>query len=299
MWFYIDGNFVQDDEAKIPITDRSFLYGDGCFEGIGVYKGRIPHLDDHIARMFRSARMLRIEMPVRPETLGELIIETAALNGMAELESAYLRPLVSRGSGPLGVKNTLKIGPPILVIIPQISERRALFGNEVAEYSVAITRYVRPGASSLDPGIKSNNYLTSILAFLEAQERGADVAILRDQQGFLSECHAMNLFCVQGSRVLTPMSSAALRGITRANVLRVASQLGLECQETNLTDYDLVCSDEAFVTSSLESLAAIASVDDQPMKGEVPGPITMNVREAYNKYAWETGTEIPKKPMDA
>jgi branched-chain amino acid aminotransferase len=295
MWFYVNGQFVEDADAKVSVTDRSFLYGDGCFEGLGVTHGRIPHLDDHIARFFRSARMLRIAVPLNPEQLKYAILETGARNGMRDVAGAYMRPLLSRGSGPLGVKNSRKVGPPNLVIIPQLSGRETLFGDHIPICNAVITRFVRPGGESLDPGIKSNNYLTSILAFMEAQDQDPDVevAVVHDPQGFLAEGHAMNLFCVSEGKVLSPMSSGALRGITRHHVLNVARELGYETIETNLSDYDLVCADEAFITSAMESIAAIGKVNGAPMKGPVPGPITVRLRKAYLEHALTTATEIP------
>jgi len=296
MWFYLNGQFVEDADAKISVTDRAFLYGDGCFEGLGVTQGRIPHLDDHIARFFRSARMLRIEVPLSPEKLMDAILETGARNGMRDVAGAYMRPLLSRGSGPLGVKNSRKVGPPNLVIIPQLSGRETLFGDHMAICNAVITRFTRAGSESLDPGVKSNNYLTSILAFMEAQDQDPDVevAVVHDPQGFLAEGHAMNLFCVSDGKVLSPMSSGALRGITRHHVLNVAHKLGYETIETNLSDYDLVCADEAFITSAMESIAAIGKVNGAPLNGPVPGPITMRLREAYLEHAWRTATEIPR-----
>jgi branched-chain amino acid aminotransferase len=295
MWFYVNGEFVEDQDAKISVTDRAFLYGDGCFEGLGVFRGRIPHLDDHIARLYRSARMLRIEIPLSREQLRDVILETAARNGMRDVDSAYMRPLITRGCGPLGVKNSRNLGTPTVVVIPQLTGRRAMFGEEIEICSAVLTRFVRAGAATLDPGIKSNNYIPSILAFLEAQDREAqaEVAVLHDAQGFLAEGHAMNIFCVLDNVLYSPMASAALRGITRMHVLRVAKQLGVETQERNLTDYDLICADEAFVTSAMESVAAIGSVNGDPMLGEVPGPLTKKIRAAYLEYAWETATEVP------
>jgi len=295
MWFYVAGRFVEDAEAVVPVTDHSFLYGDGCFEGIGVVEGRVIHLRDHVDRLFRSARMLRIQMPVTAEELGDLILETAARNDMRRLESAYLRPLVSRGAGPLGLKYSNRLGPATLVIIPQVGSRRISLRGEMEVMTAVMSSYVRPGPAALDPRIKTNNYLTYILAFLEAQDRGADIAIVRDPQGFIAEGHAMNVLVVREGRVLTPMESSALGGITRRHVLDVARSLGYECVETNLTAYDLHCAEEAFITSSLEGVAALASIDGQPLPAPVPGPITTAVREAYVEHAISTASEIPER----
>jgi branched-chain amino acid aminotransferase len=288
---YLDGRFVDDDEAKVSVTDHSFLYGDGCFEGIGIFDGKILHLDEHVDRLFRSARMLRIPVPVSKEELRELIIETARRNGMDATPQGYLRPLLSRGAGPLGIKWSVGIERPTLVIIPQLSDRKIGYGGDIGMMSAAVTNVVRPSSASVDPRIKSNNYLTAVLAFLEAHDRGADVGILKDERGFLVEGYAMNLFCVREGRVLTPHESAALAGITRKNVLVVLEMLGVECVETELTTYDFICADEAFVTSSLEGVAAISSIDSHPLTG-APGPITVSVRKLYNQRALEDAVPV-------
>src|SRR6516162_1266736 len=239
MWFYVNGHFVEDEEAKISVTDHSFLYGDGCFEGIGVCEGRVLHLDEHVTRLFKSARLLRMEVPVSWADLRALILETAARNGMDRSPMGYLRPLLSRGAGPLGLKYSNKLGPATLVIIPQLGDRRIAYTGEIEIMSAVFSSYQRPGPSSVDARIKANNYLTYILAYLEAQDRGADIAIMRDPEGYVAEGHAMNLFAVNGERVVVPQESFALSGITRKNVIATARRIGIECIESNLTRYDI------------------------------------------------------------
>jgi branched-chain amino acid aminotransferase len=293
MWFYLNGRFVEDDDAKIPVTDHSFLYGDGCFEGIGICSGRVLHLDEHVARMFKSARMLRITVPVSQAELRDLILETATRNGMAESKMGYLRPLLSRGSGPLGLKYSNKLGPATLVIIPQIGDRRIAYTGEIEVLTAVFSTYHRSAPSSLDARIKANNYLTYIMAFLEAQDHGADLAIVRDPNGYVSEGHGMNLFAVHEGRVFVPQESLALSGITRKHVIATARRIGYDCTETNLTRYDITAADEVFVTSSLEAIAAVGAIDGERLPGPVPGPVTAAIREAYVKFALETGTPVP------
>jgi branched-chain amino acid aminotransferase len=293
MWYYLNGRFVEDADAKVSVTDHSFLYGDGCFEGIGVCDGRVLHLDEHVTRLFKSARMLRMTVPVLWPQLRELILETASRNGMAESKMGYLRPLLSRGAGPLGLKYSNKLGPATLVIIPQLGDRRIAYTGEIEILKAAFSSYQRPGPSSLDARIKANNYLTYIMAFLEAQDHGADVAIMRDPDGYVAEGHAMNLFCVHDQRVMLPPESFALSGITRKNVIATARRIGYDCAEIQLTRYDVSAADEVFVTSSLEAIAAIGSIDGEPVGGPVPGPVTTAVRDAYVKFALETGTPVP------
>jgi branched-chain amino acid aminotransferase len=293
MWFYVNGRFVEDEAAKISVTDHSFLYGDGCFEGIGVCEGRVLHLDEHVTRLFKSARLLRMEVPVPWAQLRSLILDTAARNGMDRSPMGYLRPLLSRGAGPLGLKYSNKLGAATLVIIPQLGDRRIAYTGEIETLSAVFSSYQRPGPGSLDARIKANNYLTYILAFLEAQDRGADVAILRDPAGYVAEAHAMNLFSVHDGRLYVPHESLALAGITRRQVIATARRIGCECIEANLTRYDLVAADEVFVTSSLEAIAAIRSIDGEPLPTPIPGAVTTAVRDAYVAAALETGTPVP------
>jgi branched-chain amino acid aminotransferase len=297
MWFYLNGRFVEDEDAKVSVTDHSFLYGDGCFEGIGVCDGRVMHLREHVDRLFKSARMLRMEVPVAPDVLHDLILETASRNGMATSKMGYLRPLLSRGAGPLGIKYSNKLGPATLVIIPQIGDRRIAYNGEIETLSAVFSSYFRPGPSSLDARIKANNYLTYIMAYMEAQDRGADVAILRDPEGYVSEGHGMNLFTVHDARVLVPYEALALGGITRKNVIATARRAGYECIETNLTRYDVTTADEVFVTSSLEAIAAVGTVEGEALPGRAPGPVTTAIREAYVKFALETGAPVPAQPV--
>jgi branched-chain amino acid aminotransferase len=295
MWFYVDGAFLEDEDAKISVLDRSFVYGDGCFEGIGCCEGRLLHLDDHLARLARSARMLRIELTQSPEELRELVLETALRNGMADAEDGYLRLILSRGSGPLGVVHTLHMGPPSLVVIPQIGSRRISYRGPMELLTAAITGYTRGGPLTLDARVKSNNYLPNVLAYLEAHDRGADMAILRDPQGYISEGHGMNVFAVRDGRLLTSPESASLAGVTRAHVIEVARGLGIACTETTLTAYDLYCADELFVTSSLESVTALASIDGIPLPEPLPGPISSALRDAYIRAALASGVPVPTR----
>lgn len=292
MWVYLDGAFVPEDDAVVSVKDHSFLYGDGCFEGIGVFGGRIIHLAEHVDRFYRSARMLRIPVPVPAGQLFDLIVEVARRNGMGGSEAGYLRPILSRGTGPLGVGWSARIDKPTLAIIPQTGERKIAYGDEVAVLTAVTSHYIKPDAASVEPRIKANSYLTSILAFLDAAERGADVAILRDQHGLVCEGHAMNIMAVSGDRIITPPQSSALAGITRANVLRAARELGIDWAETSLTSYDLVCAEEVFVTSSLDAVAAISVIDGLALPGPVPGPMTRRLRDAYVKRALSEGVPV-------
>jgi branched-chain amino acid aminotransferase len=291
MWFYVGNAWVEDDDAKVPVTDHSYLYGDGCFEGIGVFGGRVLHLDEHVERLINSARALLIEPPVTVEELRALLIEAAARNGMADAPGGYLRPIISRGCGPLGVSWSDRLGDASLTIIPQLGERKVAFDGPPPILSAVFTRRRRGDAATVDPRVKSNNYLPSILAYLDARAAGADLGVMYDERGHLTEGHAMNLFCVRQGRLLTPPRVASLEGITRRYILEVAGDLGVVCSEEDLTPYDLLTADEAFVTSSLDGVASLGSIEGITLTA--PGPVTSAVRDAYIAYAIEGGTPVP------
>lgn len=291
MWFYVDSRWVTEAQATVSVTDHSFLYGDGCFEGIAACDGRLLHLDEHVDRLLASARALRIEPPVPADELRALLLEAAARNGMRDAPYGYLRPIISRGVGPLGVGWSDRLGPARLTIVPQLSERRIGLVGDAEVLSAVVTRRRRADASAVDPRVKSNNYLPSILAYLDARARGADVALLCDERGHVTEGHAMNLFCVRDGRVIAPPRTAALEGITRRHVIGVARRLGYECAEEGFAPYDLETADEAFVTSSLDGVTALGSVDGVALAA--PGPVTLALREAYAAEAIAGGVEVP------
>ena len=295
MWYYVNGEFVEEAEAKISVLDRSFVYGDGCFEGIAISDGRVLHLDEHVDRLFRSTGALRIPLPTSPYEIKDLILQSAALNGMDEIQAGYIRVIVTRGIGPLGVSYSADLGPASIVIIPQVGQRRVAYHGDIEVYRAVITRYVRGGPRSVDPRVKANSYLPNILAFLEARDRGGDLGILQDEDGFVAEGHGMNIFCVKGTQLVTPHEESGLAGITRAHVIEVARDLGYECREGRLAPYDLYCADEVFVTSSLESVAAVATIDGQALPDPIPGPVATAIRDLYVQQAVETGAPVPSR----
>jgi branched-chain amino acid aminotransferase len=291
MWFYVGNAWVEDGQAVVSVTDHSFLYGDACFEGIGISEGRVLHLEEHVSRLFASARALRIDPPANPGEVCDLLLEAGARNGMRDTPSGYLRPIISRGAGPLGVGWSDRLGPAQLTIIPQLSERNVGYGGKIALKSAALTRPRRGDPLTVDARVKSNNYLPSILSYLEARDRGADIGIMCDERGHVTEGHAMNIFCVTGERVLTPPRHAVLEGITREHIIATARRLGYDCREEEIAPYDLVSADEVFVTSSLDGVTALSSVEGTPLVA--PGPVTRALRDAYVDSALASAVEIP------
>lgn len=276
LWVYLDGAYVPAAEARVSVFDRSFVYGDGVFEGIEVQDGGIFKLDAHIDRLYRSAAFLRITVPLARADLRAAIIEVVRRSG---LRDGYIRPLVSRGVGPLGLERMAELGPATVVIMPQ--RRRAKEGRT---YRAVVVSTRRTPAQCLDPRVKSNNYLNNILGKLEQLDAGADAGILLDVDGLVAECCGENLFAVREGRVRTPPATRTLDGITRRSVIELAARAGIPVAETDLTRYDLYTADELFLTATLSGIGYIVEVDGRPIGGGQPGPISRRLFELYREH---------------
>jgi branched-chain amino acid aminotransferase len=291
MQFYTDGEFIEAERATVPILDYGYLYGDGCFESIGVAGGVILDLDERIDRLFNSATMLRIEVPVSKAELKALLLETASRNGLQATPAGYLRPMLSRGVAPMGLPNANR-GPGALRILANVFPREGYTGP-IRVVSAVLSSYQRTTHTSLDPRVKFTAYTTSILANFEAADRGADWPIFRDEHGFITEASAANVFCFRRGKLWTPAATEILDGITHRRFIQVAGEVGFECIETNLTRYDIACADEAFVTSTIFCLDAIGTFEGSPLPDPLPGPVTTALRDAYVKSAMAAGTPVP------
>ena len=287
--YYINGSFVGDSDAKISVLDRSFLYGDAVFEGICVWSGRVIHLDDHLHRLQRSARVLRIPLPTFDE-LREIVLETGARNEMADIQCAQLRLQVTRGNGQ-GVVHASADLEPNIVVIPQLHDVPDPYS--LTPRRAVMSSFVRPGATVCDPRIKTTSYASTVMAYLEAADQGAHIAILRDDRGFVAEGQTMNIFCVSGEALRCPREVSALAGITRHHVIETARMLGFSCVERELTSYDLACADELFATSTSLGLMPIESLGGVHFDIRAPGPIARKINDAYVKRAIETSPPIP------
>lgn len=273
LWVYLDGTYVPAAEARVSVFDRSFVYGDGVFEGIEVQDGGIFKLDEHIDRLYRSAAVLRIAVPLGKAELRAAIIEVVRRSG---LRDGYVRPLVTRGVGPLGLERMAELGPPTVVIMPQ---RRVAKDGRTYRAVVVTTR--RTPSQCLDPRVKSNNYLNNVLGKLEQLDAGAEAGILLDVDGFVAECCGENLFVVREGQVRTPPPTRALDGITRRTVIELARENGVFVIETDLTRYDLYTADEVFLTATLSGIGYIVEVDGRRVADGEPGPISRRLLELY------------------
>lgn len=274
MKVWIDGRIVEGADARIPVTDHGLLYGDGVFEGIRVYGGRVVRLDAHLRRMHASARLLGLAIP---EGLHEIVLDTLRAFGA---ENAYVRLIVTRGEGPLGVDPT-RCGPPRTICI--VDELQIYAPEKAARGLDLVTVSMRqPASDALDPRVKSLNYLNSVLAKLEARRRDADEALILNAAGNVAEAAVANVFCVRGGLLLTPPATdGALEGITRDSVLRLAGELGIPAREQTLGRYDLLSGEEVFLTGSGVGIAPVRSLDGEVISSEVPGPLTAKLRAAF------------------
>jgi branched-chain amino acid aminotransferase len=273
LWVYVNGKFVPAAEATVSVFDRSFVYGDGVFEGIEVENGGIFRLEAHVDRLYRSAAFLRIAIPIPKSEMQAVIVEVVR---RSELRDGYVRPLVSRGAGPLGLERVAELGPPTVVVMPQHRP-----GKEARTYRAVILATRRTPAQCLDPRVKSNNYLNNVLGKFEQLDAGADAGIFLDVDGFVSECCGENVFAVRDGRVATPPATRTLDGITRQTVIALARDAGIGVAETEMTRYDLYSADEVFLTATLSGVGYIVQVDGRPIGDGEPGPVSRRLYELY------------------
>jgi branched-chain amino acid aminotransferase len=288
MKVWIDGEITDGAEARIPVTDHGLLYGDGIFEGIRVYGGRVFRLDAHMARFETGARTLALELPGGIAAVREIVLETVRAHGADE---AYVRLIITRGEGALGVDPTTCPRPRLICLV----DRVRIYPPEklVAGIDLVTSSVRRPPADVLDPRVKSLNYLNNVMAKLEARQRGADEALMLNVQGMVAEASVANVFVVRSGVLLTPPATdGALEGITRATVLDLAAALGIPAREQTLGRFDLFAADEAFLTGSGAGIVPVRSLDGRTLGPGTPGPIYQKIRAAFADAAVELGTSV-------
>jgi branched-chain amino acid aminotransferase len=277
MKVWIEGEVLDGALARIPVNDHGLLYGDGLFEGMRAVSGRVFRLEAHLARLSYGARALHLSPPGGLAHVREAVARTLAAHGG---DDVYLRLIVTRGDGPLGVDPTACPSPRVICIADTI----ALFPEHKRREGLALitSSLRRPPADVLDPRVKTLNYLNNVLAKGEARRRGADEALLLNQQGHVAEASVANVFAVHGDLLLTPPTTdGALDGITRRTVLELAPDLGLRAEVRTLGRMDLFAADEAFLTGTGAGILRIASLDGEPIGRPEPGPVIERVREAF------------------
>jgi branched-chain amino acid aminotransferase len=288
MKIYIDGKFLDEKQATVSVFDHGLLYGDGVFEGIRAYNGRVFKLQEHIDRLFYSAKAILLTIPMNHREVIEAVVETCRRN---RIRDGYIRLVVTRGVGGLGLNPNRCKRPSVIVI----ADRIQLYPVEYYERGLDIITVptVRNLHSALNPAIKSLNYLNNILAKIEANNAGCEEAIMLNAEGFVAECTGDNIFIVKGKQVLTPpLYAGALYGITRGVVMELASQNGLAVSETNLTRYDLFNADECFLTGTGAEVIPVVKIDGRQIGAGQPGPVTRALVTRYHEITKTSGEPI-------
>jgi branched-chain amino acid aminotransferase len=285
---FLNGEFVPKHEAKVSVYDHGYLYGDGVFEGIRVYSGNVFRLKEHLVRLFESAKSILLEIPYTLEELTELVAETIRKN---QLSDGYIRLVVSRGTGNLGLDPA---SCPVATVVI-IAEQLALFPAEFYETGIPIitvaTRRNRPDV--LSPQVKSLNYLNNILVKIEAKLAGVLEALMLNEQGYVAEGSGDNVFLVKGNKLITPPSSAgALEGITRNAIMEIGKKLGCDVREELFTRHDVYVADEVFLTGTAAEVIAVTKVDGRTIGDGKPGAHTNRLLEEFRKLVVEDGEKI-------
>lgn len=288
MKIYMNDRLVDQSEAKVSVFDHGLLYGDGIFEGIRLYDGCVFKLEEHLERLEYSAKAIMLELPWSRQEISDAVCETCRANG---LKDGYIRLVVTRGEGSLGlsIKNCDK--PQLIVIADKIQLYPVEFYEKGLEIITVPTRRINPAA--LPPTVKSLNYLNNILAKIEAQHLGYHEAIMLNDQGYVAECTGDNVFVIHKGELITPSASAgALKGITRDTALSIADELGIPWREANVTRYDIWIAEELFLTGTAAEIIPIVKVDARPIGDGTPGPITARFLESFRKRVSREGTML-------
>lgn len=276
---YVNGEFVEKSRASVSVFDHGVLYGDGVFEGIRTYNGVIFKLEEHVDRLFNSAKVIQLAIPLPRHEVAEAIVETVRKN---QLRDAYIRVVVTRGAGDLGVDPSSCKSPTIFIIAePSPSSIASGLPRLVSLVTASVRRDSVDGTSH---EVKSLNYLNSILAKMEAKRAGADDALMLDHRGFVSESSAANIFIVKDNRVSTPATSAGiLHGITRARIIRLCTELGLDVSERDVTPFEVLTADEAFLVGTKAEILAVGSVNGTKIGTGAVGPVVRKLASEFAK----------------
>lgn len=288
MKVYINGKFYNKEDAKVSVFDHGFLYGDGIFEGIRLYSGNVFKLDRHIDRLFRSAKAIMLEMPYTKQEVIEAVCASCREN---KLTNGYIRLVVSRGMGALGLSPRTCSNPQMVIIADEIQ----LYPDELYQKGLkAITVPTRRNSSAaLPPMVKSLNYLNNILAKIEAQNLGYQECLLLNNEGYVAECSGDNVFVVYDGKVFTPPTACgSLSGMTRETVMEVTKDLGYELVEKPLTRYDIWTADECFLTGTAAKLIPLVELDGRSIGDGKPGKVTKDLLAGFNKVVTVKGIKI-------
>ena len=285
---YIDGKFCSEADAKVSVFDHGLLYGDGIFEGIRFYNGRVFRLGEHLDRLWDSARSICLEIPMTKKGMTEALLETIRQNNVRD---GYVRLLVTRGIGNLGLNPTQCKCPSVIIIVAAITLYHENLYRKGLTIVTCATRRCNPGA--LNPAVKSLNYLNNVMARIEADLAGADEALMLNDTGNVAECTADNIFVIKRSQIITPpVTAGALRGITRSVAFEIAAELGFKTLEADITRHDVYAADECFLTGTAAEIVPVVKADGRVIGNGKPGPITTRIIARFREMTRETGTPI-------
>lgn len=288
MKVYRNGSLVDAAEATVSVFDHGLLYGDGIFEGIRLYQRNIFRLDAHLERLEFSARAIMLKLPWTRQEIARAVIQTCQANNLVD---GYIRLVVTRGPGTLGLSPTTCKDPQLIVIADTIELYPKTFYTEGLKIITVPTQRVDHGA--LSPMIKSLNYLNNVLAKIEAQQLGFMEAVMINAQGYVAECTGDNIFVLQKGKLYTPPAAAgSLKGITREVVIEIAAELGISLVECNLTRYDLWVAEEFFLTGTAAEVVPVIEMDGRPIGDGKPGPVFGRFLDAFHKRVTEDGTKL-------
>ena len=276
---YISGKFYSKDDAKISVYDHGLLYGDGVFEGMRSYSGVVFRLPQHLDRLYKSAKAICLEIPMSREQMAEAVNETLR---RSQLSDAYVRLVVTRGAGSLGLDPNRTSDPQVIIIADKISLYPAEYYENGLEIITAST--IRNHPAALSPRIKSLNYLNNILAKIEGLQAGCVEALMLNHKGEIAECTGDNIFLVRDGQLLTPpIDAGILEGITRQAVIDLAVENGIVVREIPLTRHDVYIADEVFLTGSAAEVIPVVKVDSRSIGTGKPGPVTHTLTQAFHK----------------
>jgi branched-chain amino acid aminotransferase len=288
MKIYLNGKIVPEQEAVVSVFDHGLLYGDGVFEGIRAYHGKVFRLVEHVDRLYRSAAAIALNIPMSREDMCAAVVATCKANGITD---GYVRLIVTRGVGSLGLNPYLCKEPQVIIIAGAIQ----LYPKELYEtgMNVVTVGTIRNHVEALNPRIKSLNYLNNILAKIEAINAGVLECIMLNPQGFVAEASGDNIFVIRGTTLMTPpVWCGALEGITREVVMQIAPSCGLTVKEDVLTRYDLYTADELFLTGTAAEIISVVNVDRRVIGSGKPGPHTLELLKAFAVETKNTGVPI-------
>lgn len=285
---YLNGVLVEKEDAKISVFDHGVLYGDGVFEGIRAYNGRVFKLDEHIARLYDSAKIIMLDIPLSQEEFRKAVVSVCKANGIVD---GYIRPVVTRGSGTLGLAPWKCSSPNIFIIADAIQMYPEECYTDGMKIVTVPTR--RNLNESVSPIVKSLNYLNNIMAKIEARNAGVDEAIMLNQEGYVAECTGDNIFMIRGGIVTTPpVAAGALPGITLATVRDLCCDAGVPFQDKNFSRAELFLADECFVTGTAAEVVPVVGLDGRTIGSGKPGPITRDLIARFKEYVRSHGTPI-------